>query len=286
MSVVTTVEAVPSRIRAVVRLVADIGPASRNEVIACLMPGADKDGMAAKCISETEGLGLIERQGDELSLGRGLRPGNISDDRVEEFLRDWCDRVLILQAPQVDDHNGNVCRAIAWFLCQSPIIPFPWNQHHRASWLESLEGEEDYDLTNSSRFANLFYWARYLGYASSLDAGGLAAIPEPSGAIARNLKTIFNKEKRLPIAEFEKRMAAALPVLEGGTIRSEIDTRLKTRRQSNQFSISTSLALYRLEDTGLIGLESLAEADRRILPVFKEDPKQVTHVSFAGEAKK
>ena len=175
MSVITTVEAVPSRVRAVVRVVADIGPAPRDEVISCLMPGTDKDGMAAKCINETEGLKLIEKKGDELHLSSNVRRGDVSDARADSFLRDWCDRILIRRAPQLDDDNGQVARAFSWFLCQSPMTPLHWNQHHKASWLAVVEGDADYNLSNASRFANLFYWAHYLGYASSIDADGPAA---------------------------------------------------------------------------------------------------------------
>jgi hypothetical protein len=83
----------------------------------------------------------------------------------------------------------------------------------------------------------------------------------------------------MKIMQWLKMCSSILPVLEEGTIRQEVEVRAKTQRVEGHLSGATSLALRRLEDSGLITLEKLSDADVLVLDLGKAQ-SPVSHIRY------
>ena len=82
----------------------------------------------------------------------------------------------------------------------------------------------------------------------------------------------------MDVDTFLSRLAAIYPVLEGGSIREEVEeSRTAPLPADDRLSTATSLALQRLADRGVIALDAVADAKARILD-FGSGTKRVSRV--------
>ena len=98
------------------------------------------------------------------------------------------------------------------------------------------------------------------------------------------LSPVVTYWKTLTIDEFQNRLGAQIPVLEGGDVRKEVESKLKTEFQRNDrfFSKSTSFALKRIEKRGLIKFEIADDANNWILDLGGETEK-VSYIKYYKE---
>ena len=293
MSVITSWGATPNRMRIALKLVSGSGQEgmTSDAMQQMLLPAAlassqsddEPQGGSAigdEVILELGNLGLLI-QSDDGCLRVSPDAINVSEDGFVRLLQER------LINPAQAGNFGQVAfpRALAWFLCQDPASPLPWGQNHR-NRVESDCGTEGgaFELTNSAGCNQFIYWARFLGFAWRLNIDRQnVVIPDPTRSIAREMGRWEETTEWLPTAEVLSRLADKMPVLEGGVARAEIESRLAPEKQrtSELVSRSTSFALRRLERSGQIQMDRLADALAVNLD-FGSEPRAVSHLKWLG----
>jgi hypothetical protein len=295
VSVITTVEAVPSRIRLFFNFF-EARPkgedARRVEQMLSPEPlrkasGGDEavdDGTAranvyAHSLNEVLNLGLVERvEGDKL---RPAALAELKGPSADERLIEWIEPRLLMPEQAALLSQQNFAPALAWLLMQSPLHPIRFAKNVSADIAQEFGTEvQSFDLTNKERFQNLAYWAKYLGYATLVQERSV--VPDPTSAIKRHLPRIFARSPELRVEDFLRELAALAPVFELGSVREELEGKSSARRAeqgSQRLSASTSLALRRLADAKVLELRELSDAGVRILSVG-DLQQRVSHVAL------
>ena len=181
--------------------------------------------------------------------------------------------------------QGSFPGALAWFLCQDPATPLSWEENYRGL-VEADCGpvSGSFELTNRARCNQFVYWARFLGFSWRLNIDGRnVVIPDPTKSIARSLCAWEGMVVWRSIDAVLSKLAVDLPVLEGGVARTEIESKLATakHRPDEHISRSTSFALRRLERSGQIEMDRLADARAMNLD-FGSDLRAVSHMKWTG----
>jgi len=302
MSIVTTAQAVPSRLYAIYAALFDAENGElKDRLEAWATPpslagrGADEDGepsttLFSNTLQEARRLGLVEDADDRLRLTIEARGGGKKGQASEGYFRAYLDRTLFDPARAAQTGQAGFMIALAWFLSANPLMPMGFADPPQIGLkLEIGEQASKTELTSLNRYQNFLYWARYLGFATIVggrdeeDTNSRRAIPDPSRAIAGALLVIFSDKGELPIETFLTRLTAIYPVFEKGSVRQEYDLmRLNPSVDgAHRLSITTSLALQRLEDRQMIALTSTADAPARVLD-FGRRESRVSHISLKG----
>lgn len=275
MSLVSNLEAVPNRVWALARLCASEGPLTREDIKDRMVPSGEFANFNL-LINETRRLNILTQDGDTFRLSSSVRPRDVS--QIDWFIR-YVDDALLKPGTDGDASDGNdeVKYALAWLLTCRPGIDIGWTDDQKPRMQEELGGE-DYSISNSSRFAMLAYWARFLGYAVGMDFNKRVIVPDPTEAIRRRLNDVFGKDRELTSNEFLARLAELCTVIEGGFARNEVEKRMSRVREEHQISPATSIAVMRLAVDGEIDLIHKADAKIVLLDLMHGDPKRVSHV--------
>ena len=297
MSVITSWSATPNRMRIALKLVSESGQEGmtidviQKTLLPAALAGSQSDdepqggsAIGTEVISELRSMGLLI-QTDDGCLRVSSEAINVSDEQFVLLLQDR----LVNPTEAVKCRQENFPKAMAWFLCQDPASPLPWGQNHR-NRVESDCGAEGgaYELTNSAGCNQFIYWARFLGFAWRLNIERQnVVIPDPTKSIAREMGRWEQATDWQPIGGVLSRLANQLPVLEGGDARNEIESKLpaEKRRAGEFISRSTSFALRRLERSGQIQMNRLADAPAVNLD-FGANPRAVSHIKCSGRVGK
>jgi hypothetical protein len=86
MKIYTLVEAVPSRMQAVARLLFASGPLPREQALALLQPRESGTGLADSTVAAGIECGLVRKDGDAIALGDEELAGAKSDDEFNLLL--------------------------------------------------------------------------------------------------------------------------------------------------------------------------------------------------------
>jgi hypothetical protein len=302
MTVLTNFPAIPNRIAIACEYLQDAGASgvSRDQFDAHLSPGPaggdeeDRSGksMARHVLDEVAALELAVAAETGVRLSPALPTRAMTYGQWLEWLKPYvCDR-LTDPVRAVTCRQAGVPLALAWLLCQDPRRPVRWSGAH-AALLQAQFGDVDalgFNLRNDQIFQNLVYWARYLGLAETIGLRGttgpvLHVIPDPTRAIRRVLPKVFHDTRELPVSAFVERMAAALPVLEEGSARLEVEGLFvgAPQRATRHFSGATGLSLRRLAHEGVLQLLVESDVERWVYEDGR-DAKTVSRVSWQGEA--
>ncbi len=291
MSVVTTVEAVPSRLRLIFDYFCAKTHSETLERIENLMSppvlrhgGDDGDNPAVmfrNTLREAYSLKMVEENDGKLRFASELQDKKRKD--IDTLFVDWIEPRLLNPSINAEFQQENVALAFAWLLMQSPLRPLQFGENHAGLIRQQFgEGADVFDLTNKERFQNLAYWARYLGYCTLI--GDRSVVADPTCALARWLPRIFATEKELSIDSLLRELATKVPVLEDGAIRRRLEGDLvanSLQRDPQRLSQSTSLALTRLAERGKIAFKDLSDAKNRILDLG-DKMQRVSHVVLLG----
>lgn len=300
MSVLNNFPAMPNRIAIACEYLYYLGPDGelRDNIETQLSPlkKADSDEigsgktMAEDVLNEMDKLGFLTQvSAGKITLMEDIR--NISSPQIswQQLLRPILRQRLTFPDLAEKHRQEEIPDAIAWLLAQDPFDPLPFSGGIHATRVAKQLGENDplrSVIGNNSRYQNLIYWARYLGFAEWVAGkAGNVVIPDPTYAISECLARIFDKEGELAILTFVQRMSDAFPVLEEGSARRNLEMRLagEFQRKDQHLSRSTSLALMRLQLRGKLSLRTASDAQTWILDLGKET-KAVSHVRLIGEA--
>jgi hypothetical protein len=280
MSIVTTWEAVPNRLLCVYATVAEAeNGVLRDHLASWATPpslttrkGGDEDGasteLLTKSLVEARRLGLVEESGDRLIVPDAARGrGGRNVDLQVHFLC-YLRETLFDPERAASAQQTGVLFALAWFLTKSPFQPVGFSDAPQNQLRDDLgQFAEKAELGSTASFQNLLYWARFLGFATVVgDAGSRRAFPDPIRAISAVLDKVLPDDKWVDIDVFLSRLAAIYPVLEGGSVREEVEAnRTAPSAIDGSLSVASSLALQRLADRGSISLDAVADAKGRIL---------------------
>jgi hypothetical protein len=317
MSVITNWPAVPNRLYLLLKQLASQpkGKGITRENLAGLMnppslTRGKKTNILSEVLSEAMRLNLVV---EELAKETGEKRLQLASDvqNLNElgFIRLMEQRLL--QEPRDPSLNrGRFPEALTWFLMQDPLKPLMWDKNFRFI-VETDMGEqsESFELTNKAGFQNLLYWARFLGYAVKLgftvtelnedvdvdedelqtadqDVAKATAyvLPDPTVAISRHLPAIFGEKSQLSVDGFIEAWAPFLPVLEGGAIYEALERQVRPElaRQAQTFSRTSSLALRRLAQRGVINLQTFSDANMYLLDYGRETSR-VSHIAYFVE---
>lgn len=302
MSIVTTAQAVPSRLYAIYSALFDSEsgePIVRLEAWATPPSlagrGADEDGepsttLFSNTLQEARKLGLVEDADGKVRLTIDARGGGKRGQPSEYYFLGYVGRTLFDQSRAAQAGQAGFMIALAWFLSANPLTPMGFADPPQIGLkLEIGDHANKTELTSLNRYQNFLYWARYLGFATIVggsddeNTNSRRAIPDPSRAIAGALPTIFSDESEHPIETFLSRLATIYPIFEKGSIRQEYDSmRLNPPTDgAHRISIATSIALQRLEDRQKIVMTTKADAPARVLD-FGLREGRVSHISLKG----
>jgi hypothetical protein len=305
MSVISNLVAMPNRIAIACEYLHYLGEKGdawesiESQLSPLKKAGSDEDddkptgkSIAEDVLREIEKLGLLLRNEDStISLAHEIRNIAPVDGNWQQALRPVLFKKMLY--PTVADLCGqsDVPDAISWLLVQDPFDPMLRKGGGHVERIVSQLGESDPLRTaigNNSRYQNLLYWARYFGYAEWIGIkSGNIVVPDPSEAITCCLPSVFGAELELSIQNFVQRLGEACTVLEEGTSRRNLETRLAERylRKERHLSRSTSLALKRLHLRGVVALKATSDAQTWVLDLANET-QPVSHVRFNAEVAK
>jgi hypothetical protein len=288
MSVIARMEAIPSRVRLLVSVLADRPSGETEERLRAFcspetLHRAVQDPIAIfrVTLAAAKDLGLIETVDDKLRVREGVltRKGNVSADVFAAI-----ERAMLPPEAEPDLGQADFARAMAWFLMQSPRRPLQQGINYKIEIQKQMALPEDmvFDLNNRDRFNSFHYWCRFLGYGEVV--AGRALVADPTSALRRHLPWTMEGDREAPILSLLGRLAKQTPVFEGGRVRREVegDARPEYQREPQRLSSSTSFALHRLEQEGVLKLAARSDAQAMILDLGADAPRRVSHIEFAG----
>lgn len=300
MSIVTTAQAVPSRLFAIYASLfeSDAGEI-KDRIEAWATPpslsgrGADDDGestttLFSNTLQEARRIGLVEDMDDKLRLTADARGGGKKDHDSEVHFLDYMKRTLFDPLRAVETQQAGFMIALAWFLSSNPLRPMNFSEAPQVGLRAQIgDHASKTELTSLNRYQNFLYWARYLGFATIVggrdadDQNARRVIPDPVRAIEGALPAIFAESNELPIEQFLTRLSGIFPVFEKGSVREDYEAMrlIPVPDLGQRLSVTTSVALQRLADRQRIALASVADAPARILD-FGSREGRVSHVAL------
>ncbi len=302
MSILSTFEATPSRVRGVIRylLKTKDRKEKREVLVSILSPKSllmKEDGdqkprdMLKKVIRECIGMNLLEESEDKIEIGIAPEIAMENDSYLPMILAK-----LLLNKDQ--ERNRDFQRLLSWYLCQDFFeAPGDWKEFQRklseelGSSLPELLGRER-ETQSGSRIQQFEYWSCYLGFTWRncylMNKGEKTEtkpvlLPDPTAYLKQSLDNLFEGSKNQPvqIGEFIHRLGKYCPVFETGTFREEIEEQLGGR-EPNYLSSVTSLSLRRLEEEGLIKLDKLS--DITVWVFQDETDSRISHITWIDKA--
>jgi hypothetical protein len=175
---------------------------------------------------------------------------------------------------------ADLTRGIAWILSQ-PIYSLDWSKLADVE-AQQIAREDVRFAQNNTRLNGLRMWGKFLGFLwEDLDGPTV----DPTLAVRDNLPEILPNEKKTPIRDFIEELSTAIPVLDQGEYRLEIEKGISAENWAappvKATSTSLSRALLRLRREKVIDLLSEADTGEGLYllgPGGSTDEKPITHV--------
>jgi len=287
MSVISRLEAMPTRVRLLVSVLAERPSGETEErLLGLCSPQSlrrevkDPTSVFRTTLLTAKDLGLVvEAEG---RLQANLKTAGKSSN-TEAALFSQIEAALLSTDDGLEDEEA-FAKAMAWFLMQSPRHPLPFATNYKPKLEQQLHSDSGapFDLTSGDRWNTFTYWIRYLGYGQVL--ANRAVVPDPTDAVRRHLTSAMGGAPDLPIGAFLANLASAVVVFEQGRVRRVIESEAKPgfEREPQRLSKSTSFALLRLEREGLIRLRNPSDAEAVTLDLGADPTRRVSHIGLVG----
>lgn len=295
MSIITTAQAVPSRMFAIYNALFDSENGIKKEKVeAWSTPpslnggGGSDDGeptttLFSNTLAEARRMGLVEETEDKLRLTEDARNGGKKGHDSEAYFLSYMRLILFDPVRANEAQQSGFMVAMSWFMSCNPLRPMNFSEPPQTILQASIGDQySKTELTSLNRYQNFLYWARYLGFATivggasdSEDIKSRRVFPDPIKAIKSALPTIFIDDVDLPIEQFISRLAAIFPVFETGVARNDFDDMrtMPIPDGETRLSITTSIALQRLVDNQFLEMAQDADAAHRILDFGKRESR-------------
>ncbi len=278
MKIYTNVAAVPSRVLALLELLAERGETPTTDLHDLLHPPPLRGGeqfqeivdAARECglITSSRAVLKLTKQASASLLGAGKR---ISDELPVLM-------GTITTRPEIDGSTNRFARICAWLLSYS-LDKMP--QDHQ-QFKERFAGDgldrQAYYLNDNAVWDMVFYWMRYIGLISRLSSDGVSGvIPDPTRFLASRIEFIFAKagDNALTAHAFRSAVAQICPVLDGGAVWTAVNDTIGRQVPADHLSPTLTFSLRRLEAARV--LKSIAVRDARQF-LLRSDGEQFTHV--------
>lgn len=278
----------PNVMYVIYKALRDHGPMPRDRILSTLAGESER---CSQTLLRWTQLGLFVKESDDFSISPEFR-GKASlgwSDMELDFLR--IVRAVIFQEKNnarlweaEGSLSGDLSRGLAWMLSQD-IYKLDASSHAKIGPLEARQVNDSTKLIlqNDTRWNGLRTWGIFLGFFHSAEG----VIPDPTVAIEEECGDIFSKERVLDADSFLAILAERFPVLDGGTIREQVEEILdpaawQKPQNANLLSTSLSRALWRLDSSGRLALESRSDSSNyRVLQGRKgRDWRRFTHIKF------
>jgi hypothetical protein len=254
---------------------------ARDRVIGlCAPPNAVETKQVSQTLNTWIKLGLFQEDASsDISIHDDVRRDEKSIDRLAALARRLVLRVQNnsnLWAIE-DAKAADFTRALCWLLAQDvyDVTFVGWDDVQRKLMHQlptDLLGDDEQNLrfiTNKERWPPLKAWAVWLGFAWNGSYPGKVLVVDPTVAVRESLADVFPRVgATLTGREFTAALAEAIPVVDGGTYRLEVESRLREQSgpeawvapPNNQLSTSLSRTLLRLIDSGVLKAALKADA--------------------------
>lgn len=272
MGILNTSDGIYSMVAVLYRALARLGPMSRDELLSLCTAGIDAEHNGPKisaALRRWEELGLFQEREGKICIATELPGVDFDDLAVTEHLRRRVLQIVFTPANVPDlwgtKGSADLARGLAWWMAQDC-----WRIDTAPGALQALEirqvPDEQFRVVNNGvRTGRLKEWAAFLGFAWST---AHSFEFDPSAAIQRVLESVLPEAgANVEAEEFLRRLAGALPVLDGGSFRMAVEERLNpavwSATRPGWLSPSLGRALRRLSAANL-KLERRADAHTSI----------------------
>jgi hypothetical protein len=191
-----------------------------------------------------------------------------------------------------ENRSADFSRAACWILAQDvhAFVPTSYTQVEPRA-LEQAGSPDVILFQNDTRWSGFVSWATFLGLGRS-DSGKASGgfIVDPTPWIRGPLMTLLPTKNDMPIREFLNRLAEAIPILDGGRFREEVESKLRPEKwkapASDAISTSLSRALLRLQASGILRFDDRSDSESRVNLIGRggRTVQSVTHVRL-GDTK-
>ena len=191
-----------------------------------------------------------------------------------------------------ENRSADFSRAACWILAQDvhAFVPTSYTQVEPKA-LDQVGSPEVILFQNDTRWSGFVSWATFLGLGRS-DSGKASGgfIADPTPWICGPIITLLPPKNGMPIREFLDGLAEAVPILDGGRFRAEVESKLRpekwTAPASDAISTSLSRALLRLQASRILRFDDRSDSESRVNLIGRagRTVQSVTHV-LLGDTK-
>lgn len=278
-------DGLPSVLVVLVRALRVMGPLERDHLEALVAPpslqqvdATFKDGaMVRRTLNRWTQLGVFVEVDGRISLAKGLADGPTRGPGSLRALGTQLRRFVLAPENNEDlvrpepSHAADFTQASCWMLAQDPFQLTTGGYKDVVNRMESDQfTDEPWAFRNDTRWSGFVTWAPLLGFGwNSHVPRANTFICDPTAAVSDALPEIFDDRDEVTQAEFFHALSTILPVIDGGSYRTQVEARLvgNTWRptQVHEASPCLSLSLLRMEESGRLRLESRSDAAHRML---------------------
>ena len=189
-----------------------------------------------------------------------------------------------------ENRSADFSRAASWILAQDvhAFVPTSYTQVEQKAF-EQTGSPEVKLFQNDTRWSGFVSWATFLGLGrsdSGKASGGFCVDPTPW--ISESLTAILPRKNDMPVREFLDGLAEAIPILDGGRFRAEVESKLLPEKwkapASDSISTSLSRALLRLQAKRMLRFSDRSDSESRVNLIGRggRTVQSVTHVLLGG----
>jgi hypothetical protein len=278
------------RLWALVRLVAELGAPTRQEIIDLLQPQVlvDKSASTTAAITYRVAIdtGLIREYEDKtVSLG-------VASEKVaNEVAFQDCMRGIMLGVTEKHQSNYLFNLFSAWYAVQDTRVFYDLaEQKYFPQFNTDMaadQGTDDPRLFNDTKFNGWRKWAIFLGLGWPTKINGREiVVPDATRRLRSALPTLFQENTHMALGQFIESLGRYCPELDGGKLFTYCwQASRGSEIQGNRLSLMLSTALRTLDKLKIIRLEDRADALSiwQLYPAQGSVYQQLTHIEYLGD---